>query len=45
MKNFVKSFMMNTCCRFSKIVLKIAVSIAIMIGGALIDSTASVGGS
>ena len=45
MKNFVKSFTMNTCCRFSKIILKIAVSVAIMIGGALIDSTASVGGS
>ena len=46
-KNFVKSFTMNTCGRFSKIMMKInkMASIAIMIGGVLINATASVGGS
>ena len=46
-KNFVKSFMMNTCGRFSKIMMKInkMASIAIVIGGVLINATAFVGGS
>ena len=39
--------MMNTCGRFSKITMKInkMASIAIMIGGVLINATAFVGGS